>query len=144
MMLEYSTDNGSTWSTIVASTSNSNTYSWTVPVIANSSTCKVRVSDVAAASTNSSSAAVFTIMTVNGVASLPNQLQLAAYPSPFTNELIITANSAIKQWRLLDINGKTVLSNTNAGTTVLLSTSTLSNGVYYFQTANQSIKVVKE
>jgi hypothetical protein len=42
-MLEYSRDNGNTWSTVVSSTGNSGTYNWTVPD-AVSTECLVRVS----------------------------------------------------------------------------------------------------
>jgi len=44
--IEYSTDNGISWSTIVSSTpAISGQYTWTVPAI-NSTQCKIRVSDV--------------------------------------------------------------------------------------------------
>jgi len=42
--LEYSTNGGSTWSTIVASVANTGSYSWTVPTSA-STQCRVRVQD---------------------------------------------------------------------------------------------------
>jgi len=58
--LEYSLNNGSTWTTIVGSTNNTGTYSWTVPSIS-STHALVRASDAGNISTNSVSAAVFTI-----------------------------------------------------------------------------------
>ena len=59
--IEYTTDNGSTWATILNSTASSlGSYSWTVPN-AISSNCKVRVSDADSASLNSVSSSAFTI-----------------------------------------------------------------------------------
>jgi hypothetical protein len=59
--LEYTTNNGTNWSTVIASTAASaGTYIWTVPNTA-STNCKVRISDVNDAIVNSVSANVFTI-----------------------------------------------------------------------------------
>ena len=58
--LEYSTNNGSSWTTITGSIANSGSYTWTVPN-APSTNCLVRISDVANASTNDVSDAIFTI-----------------------------------------------------------------------------------
>ena len=58
--LELSTNNGSSYSTIVASTPNDGSYTWTVSGTA-SSTCLVRVSDPAVPTTNDVSNAVFRI-----------------------------------------------------------------------------------
>ncbi|MBT4482175.1 MAG: DUF5050 domain-containing protein, partial [Candidatus Latescibacteria bacterium] len=64
--LEYTTDNGSSWTDIVASTAASaGTYAWTVP-IRPSTNCKVRVSDASDAGVNDSSNAVFTITESTG------------------------------------------------------------------------------
>ncbi|MDR3610052.1 MAG: T9SS type A sorting domain-containing protein [Ignavibacteriaceae bacterium] len=59
--IEYSTDNGSSWSTIIASTpASSGSYAWTVPN--NLSTqCKVRISDTSDPSKYSINSNVFTI-----------------------------------------------------------------------------------
>lgn len=59
--VEYSTNNGTGWTTIVASTPNSRTYSWTVPATP-SATCLVRVSDASNAAISDVSDAVFTIV----------------------------------------------------------------------------------
>ncbi|MCE1189697.1 MAG: DUF5689 domain-containing protein [Ignavibacteria bacterium] len=65
--LEYSTDNGSTWSTIVTSTpASTGSYAWTVPNTA-STQCKVRVSNVDNSALNSVSANTFTISAVLSV-----------------------------------------------------------------------------
>jgi len=57
--LEYSTNNGSSWNTIIASTANSGTYNWTVPN-APSAACLVRITDTAGPATDNSDA-LFTI-----------------------------------------------------------------------------------
>ncbi|MBN2411308.1 hypothetical protein JXQ31_06415 [candidate division KSB1 bacterium] len=44
--IEYSTDSGTTWTTIAASTANDGTYSWTIPNTP-STNCLVRISDAA-------------------------------------------------------------------------------------------------
>jgi len=43
--IEYTTDNGTSWSTIAASTANDGSYSWTIPETP-SQNCRVRVSEV--------------------------------------------------------------------------------------------------
>jgi hypothetical protein len=58
--IEYSTDAGATWATIVASTPNDGSYSWTVPGT-KSTTCLVRISDAADPAVNDTSDAVFSI-----------------------------------------------------------------------------------
>jgi hypothetical protein len=53
VMLEYSTDNGTNWTTIIATTPNTSPYSWTVPnAITPTATAQVRVSDTRDASVN--------------------------------------------------------------------------------------------
>ena len=60
VMLEYSSDNGSNWSTIIASTAASaGTYVWTVPSTA-TTTAKIRISDASNSAINAVSG-VFTI-----------------------------------------------------------------------------------
>jgi protocatechuate 3,4-dioxygenase beta subunit len=58
--IEYSTDNGSNWATIIASTTNDGSYSWTVPYAA-STQCLIRVSDASTAGIFDVSNAVFNI-----------------------------------------------------------------------------------
>ena len=60
--IEYSTNNGSNWTDVIASTANSGTYSWTIPS-ASSANCLVRVSDLSGTPSDVSNA-VFTIAPV--------------------------------------------------------------------------------
>ncbi len=60
--IEYTTNNGSNWTTAINTTGNDGSYSWTVPNAA-SATCKVRISEAADSSPTDSSNAAFTITT---------------------------------------------------------------------------------
>ena len=71
VMLEYSLNAGSTWTTIIASTPNDGSQAWTVPSSATTQG-RVRVSDAAAPSTNDISNTNFTItLPSGGYATLP-------------------------------------------------------------------------
>ncbi|HEC45091.1 MAG TPA: DUF5050 domain-containing protein, partial [Bacteroides sp.] len=64
--LEYSTNNGTNWTEIIASTAASaGSYSWTVP-IRPSTNCKVKISDASDAGINDVSDATFTIQETTG------------------------------------------------------------------------------
>ena len=58
--IQYSTDNGSTWKTIISSTSNDGLYSWIVPNTV-SSQCKIKISEAADGSPFDISEGVFSI-----------------------------------------------------------------------------------
>ena len=59
--IEYSTNYGGDYSTIIASTANTGTYAWTVPNTP-STQCLIRISDAANAATSDSSNTVFSIV----------------------------------------------------------------------------------
>jgi len=61
--IEYSTNNGTNWSTIVSSTANDGSYSWTVPAVS-SSNCKVRISETDGDPSDTSDS-VFSIVTAS-------------------------------------------------------------------------------
>ncbi len=61
--IEYSTNNGSIWTTIKASTPNDGSYAWTIPNTP-SIQCLVRISDASTASISDISQAVFTISAI--------------------------------------------------------------------------------
>lgn len=58
--IEYSVDNGSSWSIVSSSASNTGNYSWTVPAV-ESTNCLVRISEAGDGSPSDTSDAVFTI-----------------------------------------------------------------------------------
>ena len=70
--IEYSTDSGTSYTTVIASTANTGSYAWTVPGTL-STTCMVRVSDAADGDPLDASDAVFTIV------------------SPITDSITVTA-----------------------------------------------------
>jgi subtilisin family serine protease len=58
--IQYSTNNGGSWSTVVSATANDGSYAWTVPAVS-STQCLVRISQVSSGSPSDSSNAVFSI-----------------------------------------------------------------------------------
>ena len=85
--IEYSTDNGSVWSVLVASRPVTGSAYWTVPVVP-STQCLVRISDVANAAIYDVSDSTFTIedpVSVDDIESgIPEEYDLSqSYPNPF-------------------------------------------------------------
>ncbi len=60
--IEYSVNNGSTWTQIVASASNTGTYAWTVPMMVTTTQALVRLTNTSFPSAIDTSNAVFTIL----------------------------------------------------------------------------------
>jgi hypothetical protein len=67
--LEYSTDNGVNWTTIIASTTNDGSHPWSLPVVA-SSNCLVRVGEAVTGIPGDVSNAVFSIVKTSPVIGL--------------------------------------------------------------------------
>jgi alpha-mannosidase len=65
--LEYSTDDGTSWTTIIASTPNANSYAWTVPLVISAS-CRVRISEASTGNPADSSDDVFSIIELPNLA----------------------------------------------------------------------------
>ena len=63
--IEYSSDNGSSWSTITSSTPNDGTHSWTVPNLS-STQCLVRIEEASDGNPSDTSDAVFSITSGGG------------------------------------------------------------------------------
>ncbi len=61
--LEYSTNSGGSWTTVIASTANDGSYNWTVPAVT-SSTCLLRISEASDSDPTDTSDAVFSIAPV--------------------------------------------------------------------------------
>ena len=144
--LEFSSDGGTNWSTIVGSTAgNTGSYSWTVPSSL-SVNCKVRVSDAASAATNSVSAAAFT------VSANPNpNVPILAYP---TNGVTIYTNAPSLNWYLgsaasqltFDLEVSTVsdfasgvTAYTDISTNYYLISGLLPGGSYYSRVRSKTV-----
>jgi len=70
--IEYTTDNGSSWSTIIASTSAAaGTYAWTVPSTP-STQCKIKISEASSGTPSDESNATFTIKVPTITLTSPN------------------------------------------------------------------------
>ncbi|HEV8537370.1 MAG TPA: T9SS type A sorting domain-containing protein, partial [Bacteroidota bacterium] len=126
--IEYSTNNGSTWSTIVASTAASaGSYAWTVP---NTPTTQasVRVSDASNASTNDVSNAVFSIVTVPAI----------TVATPNGGETWIAGSLQNITWTFTSVTNVKIEYSTNNGTNWLTVTGSIpaSAGSYTWTVPN--------
>jgi PKD repeat protein len=86
--VELSTDNGTSWSTIVESTPNTGTYSWTVASQDSSDECLIRITNVANGNVYDVSDDVFTLDIISTVEedleTIPSEFELSLnYPNPF-------------------------------------------------------------
>ena len=61
--IQYSTDNGNSWSTIISSTANDGSYTWTVPN-KTSSTCLIKISEASDGSPSDTSNSTFSIISI--------------------------------------------------------------------------------
>jgi hypothetical protein len=87
--IEYTSNNGSNWSTITSSTSNDGAYSWKVPNIS-STKCKVRIKEAADGSPADTSNAVFTIAKSSSQGSAKIALNRTRLNFSATNAGIVT------------------------------------------------------
>lgn len=138
--IEYSTNNGSSWTTISASTANDGTENWTLPSTT-STTCLVRVKEAADSSPSDTSNAVFSIVSSSGSPTLRvarAQLYFAAISGGVTtgNQVLLVDNAGTGtlNWTASDNQAWlscSPASGTNAGLlTVSINASGLSVGSY--------------
>jgi hypothetical protein len=105
--LEYSSDNGTTWSIITPSTSN-RTFVWNTPnTLIGSSRCKVRATDIVTA-ISSTNPVSFTVKSAPKVSSITKDTTLCS-GLPLTLSASATGEQLKYQWRLggQNINGAT-------------------------------------
>ena len=138
--IEYSTNNGSSWSTITSSTTNDGSYSWTVPGVS-SSQCLVRISETDGSPSDTSNS-VFTIKSGGGgsaeISLDRTQLNFGATtsgPSPNSQTFSIdNSGTGTMNWTISDDASWlscSPLSGTNAGVvTVSVNASGLAAGEY--------------
>ncbi|MBS1732051.1 MAG: hypothetical protein JST02_02030, partial [Bacteroidetes bacterium] len=70
--LDYSIDNGVTWTNITTSTTNNGSYSWSIPANINSTQCLIKASNTANVNSNDVSNAVFSILRPTVTVTSPN------------------------------------------------------------------------
>lgn len=124
--IEYSTNGGSTWTSIASNQSNSGSYSWLIPNTP-STNARVRVSNTANPTINDVSDAVFTILMPTPQVTYPNGgEQLDVFTSA-----TITWNSASY------VSPVRIEYSTNGGVTwTLLTSSTSNSGSYSWTVPN--------
>ncbi|MDP2983870.1 MAG: T9SS type A sorting domain-containing protein, partial [Candidatus Latescibacter sp.] len=109
--LEYSTNNGTSWSQIVASTAASvGTYAWTIPAATQtSSQCLIKISDVSNLSVNDQSDGVFSIVAVAPTASI-------RVTSPNGGETLTVGTAQNITWTSSGVTNVKLEYSTNNGT----------------------------
>jgi len=115
VLIEYSTDNGGDWSSIVT-VPNTGSYDWLVPVV-DSNQCLVRISDVNNADVNDMSNGVFTIQTVVTVPNAVGLEQAAAEAAITSGGLAV--GTIGHTFSLTVPAGSVISQDPNAGTSVV-------------------------
>ena len=118
--IEYSTNNGGSWTTEAASTANSGNYAWLVPLTPGTQ-CLVRVSDAVNSSMYDVSDAVFTLTLAAITVVGPNGGEV--WPTGSTQNIIWT-------WAGSIANVKIEYSTNNGGAWSLIETSTANDGIH--------------
>jgi hypothetical protein len=110
--LYYSTDGGSTWTTIATGVSNSGTYSWSTPSInSNSVRLKVGMADSAG---NTSSDASSTSLTVDSVAPV---ISLGAIAGPYHNGQVVAVGFTLTETNVTSAQSILIEKTSNNGST---------------------------
>jgi RHS repeat-associated protein len=123
--IDYSINNGSTWTAIIASTTNDGSHSWTIPNTP-SSTCRVRVSEIDGNPSDQSDAA-FTILT-----------PIIKVVSPNGGESWEVASLHNITWTSGGVVGNVKIdySTNNGSTWISIITSTANDGSYAWSVPN--------
>jgi hypothetical protein len=125
--LEYSTNNGNSWSYIVYGTYNNGYYTWNVPNTV-SSTCLIRVSDYYNTSINDVSNSTFSITAAS--------TNISLY-SPVGNETYLVGSTQTINWYSQNITNVKLEYSTDGGLTYNTITSSTTNyGYYYWSVPN--------
>ncbi len=122
--LEYSTNNGSSWATIIAATpAATGSYNWIVPNAA-STACRVRVSDSANAATYGTSPAAFTITAATQA--------MITIVGPVNGEIWEAASQKTISWVSANVSNVKIEYTTDAGSTwkLVISSAPAAAGTY--------------
>ena len=129
--IEYTANNGGSWSTISSSTSNNGNFAWTIPNTASSS-CLVRVSDASNSSTSDVSNALFTI------SSAPVATSTITVTAPNGGEAWMVGSNQNITWSSTGSISAIKIEYTanNGGNWNLITASTPNSGVYAWSVPN--------
>lgn len=119
--IEYSTNSGSTWTTVISSTTNDGSYSWKIPTVS-STKCKVRVKEASTGTPSDVSNAVFSIVT--------STTPTITVTSPNGGETLVVGASHTITWKTTGTVGnvKIQYSTNNGSSWTNIVTSTANDG----------------
>jgi photosystem II stability/assembly factor-like uncharacterized protein len=125
--IEYSTNAGSSWNTIIAATSaSSGYYSWPIPSAVNSSQCLVKITDITNPTITDESDNLFNI----GGAYI-------TVTSPNGGEVYETNSNTYIYWNSLGVNAVDLAYTTDNGDNwIIIAQNRVNNGYYYWNVPN--------
>ncbi len=122
--IEFTTNNGSNWTTIVASTPSTGYYSWTQIPAVTSTNCRIRISDAADSAPSDESDDLFSIAPEPGI----------KVTSPNGGESYFSSTSTSITWTSENVADVKIEYTTNGGATWnTISASAPSNGFYLWE-----------
>jgi hypothetical protein len=126
--IQYSTNAGSNWNTIVNGITNTGSYNWTIPNINTSTNCLIRVQNYNSTTINDISNAVFTITSTPTI----------TVTSPNGGEVWTVGSGRYIYWNSTGINNISLEYSTNAGTSwaTIVGSTSASLGYYYWTVPN--------
>ena len=155
--IELSTNNGSTWSSIVESTQNTGTYSWLVSAPDSSDQCLIKITNVDDETVIDESDGTFIIDLATGVEeidnSIPKEFALDQnYPNPFnpvTNIKYRLPESAHVTIKVYDLIGREVALLVNEVKQpgiyqVSFDGENLASGVYFYRMTSDNFTAVRK
>lgn len=133
--IEYSTNSGSSWSTITSSTTNDGSYSWTIPNT-ESSTCRVKITDTSDSSIYDASNSNFSI-TSGGVTPPPGSASITVTAPNGGESWEVGSSHAIK-WSTTGTVGNVKIdySTNGGGSWTSITSSTANDGSYTWTVPN--------
>ncbi len=129
--IEYTTNNGGSWSTVISSTTNDGSYSWKIPTVS-STQCKVRIKNASGGTPTDNSNAVFSIVTSSTPTITVN--------SPNGGESLTAGSSHTITWSTTGTVGnvKIQYSTNNGSSWTNIITSTANDGSHKWTVPSKS------
>lgn len=141
ILIEYTTDNGTNWSTIATMPVTSSSYSWTIPNTP-SNQCLVRITDVDSSYVMDMSDAHFEIQSL-GMNSL-YEVSVKVYPNPVTDFLFIQNNiDTPVQAEVYSLDGKLIYQAELLQVNTTIPMQAYKPGIYLVRIQNKVFKVTK-